>query len=269
MKLSRNRPTGARRRLAIAAACVAAAIGQSPAAFAATLAHWNFNIPLTTNNINNSPAPAIGSGTAAAVGMTGGPNADIVAASGTPISSDAGSPNNAWRVRGLTTNGWSGTVQLLSGAHFNTSTAGASNIMASFEVHATDGSARHGQFQYTVDGTNFTSFGGLIDFNASFDGFKAFSYDLSSVPAANNNPLFGFKLVSAFSPNAFTNANGLQPANTAFQRASATSQVYTGAAGNWRFDLVTISGVPEPSSMALGAVGALGAALARSRRRRA
>ncbi len=266
MKLFQTRLTGAS-RLAIAAACVAAAIGQSSPALAATLAHWNFNVPLVPGNVTNSPAPAIGSGSATPVGMNGGNNnADILAATGNPPSSDSGTPNNAWRIRGGTSNGWSGTVPLLSGARFNTSTAGKSNIQVSLEVHATDGSARHGQFQYTVDGTNFTSLGGLIDFNLSFDGFKAFSYDLSSIPAANNNPLFGFKLVSQFSPNAFTNAAGPQAPNTAFQRASATNQTYTGGAGNWRFDLVTITGVPEPSSMALVAVSSLGLALARSRR---
>ena len=87
-----------------------------------------------------------------------------------------------------TSNGWSGTTQLLSGAQFNVSTAGASNIVASFDVQATDGSPRHGQFQYTVDGANFTSFGSLIDFNASYDGWATFSYDLSVDPGGEQQP---------------------------------------------------------------------------------
>jgi MYXO-CTERM domain-containing protein len=236
-------------------------------AFVTTDAHgvaitqWNFN---GTTGMNNAPAPSVGAGSATPVGMTGGANnADIVAAGGSVPSSDPGLPNNSWRVRGSTSNGWSGATQLLSGAQFNVSTAGTSDIVVGFDLHATDGSPRHGQFQYTVDGTNFTSFGALLDFNATFDGWAPFSFDLSAVPGVSNNPQFGFKLVSAFSPVEFTNANGVQPANTAFQRASATAQVYNGTAGNWRFDMVTVSSVPEPSSLALGALG-----IAALRRRR-
>ena len=83
----------------------------------------------------------------------------------------------------------------------------------------------------------------------------------------NNNPLFGFKLVSAFSPVEFANTNGVQPANTAFQRASGTTQVYNGTAGNWRFDMVTVSSVPEPSTIVVAVMAAVGLAVARSRRR--
>jgi hypothetical protein len=235
-------------------------------ASAATITQWNFNSAIASNN---SPTPSIGVGTATPVGMTGNANnADIVAAGGNVPSSDPGVPNNSWRVRGSNSNGWSGTTQLLSGAQFNVSTVGASNIVAQLDVHATDGSPRHGQFQYTVDGSNFVSYGSLIDFNATFDGWATFSYDLSSIPAVNNNPLFGFKLVSAFSPAEFTNANGVQPANTAFQRASATTQVYNGTAGNWRFDMVTVASVqvPEPATLVVIVLAVMGLGLVRGRR---
>lgn len=264
MKMVRSHAALAARGI-VAGLCLLAA-GVACTAHAAPLTKWDFNVALGPNN---APAPSFGAGSATPVGMNGGNNAaDIVAATGNPVSSDPGVPNNAWRVRGGTSNGWSGTTPLLSGAQFNASTAGAQNIVVSFEVHATDGSARHAQFQYTTDGTNFTSLGDLIDFNLSFDGFKAFSYDLSSIPAVNNNPSFGFKLVSAFSPVEFTNANGVQPANTAFQRASGTTQVYTGAAGNWRFDLVSIDSVPEPSSLGLAGLAITAGGLRRARRRR-
>jgi hypothetical protein len=240
-------------------------MGASADALGATITQWNFN---ATIGANNAPATSFGLGSATPVGMNGGlNNADILAAGGgMRPSSDPGVPNNAWRVRGSQANGWSGTTQLLSGAQFNVSTAGLTSVVASFDVQATDGSPRHGQFQYTVDGTNFTSFGSLIDFNTTFDGWASFSYDLSSIPAVNNNPQFGFKLVSAFSPVEFTNANGVQPANTAFQRASATATVYNGTAGNWRFDMVTVSAVPEPSALIVGALAIAGLAAARFRR---
>jgi hypothetical protein len=254
-------------RRCCALACCFAALGLSADTLGDTIAQWNYN---TATGVNNSPSPSIGAGSATPVGMNGGANnADIVAAGGSAPSSDPGVPNNSWRVRGSNANGWSGTTQLLSGAQFNASTAGLSNIVASFDVQATDGSPRYGQFQYTIDGSNFTSFGSLLDFNTSFDGWATFSYDLSTIAAVNNNPSFGFKLVSAFSPVEFTNANGVQPANTAFQRASATSQVYNGTAGNWRFDMVTISSVPEPSSLVVGTLAVVCVALFRTCRRTA
>jgi hypothetical protein len=250
---------------ALVAAAVLAATG--PTAAAVTITQWNFNLATGTNN---SPAPSTGIGSATPVGMTNNANnADITAATGDPASNDAGLPNNAWRVRGSVSNGWSGTTQLLSGARFNASTAGQSNIGVTMQIHATDGSARHGQLQYTTDGTTFVSFGPLLDFNATFDGFAPFAWNFSSIPGVNNNPDFGVKLVSAFSPVPFTNANGPQAADTAFQRASGTLQVYTGGAGNWRFDLVTVTGgeVPEPASLTAAGAAVLAGILMRRRPR--
>lgn len=228
---------------------------------AAIITQWDFNV---ATGVNNSPAPSFGAGSATPVGMTNNANnADILAASGTPPSPDPAAIDNAWRVRGSVSNGYSGTVSLLSGARFNASTIGFEDISVRFELNATDGSPRYAQFQYTLDGTSFTSFGSLTDFNPGFDGFKSLSYDLSSISGADNNAAFGFKFVTAFSPVAFTNANGEQAANTAFQRANAMNQVYNGTAGNYRFDLVTFEGtaVPEPSMaglLALSGIAALG-----------
>jgi hypothetical protein len=189
-------------------------------------------------------------------------NADILLAGGTPTSSDTASPNHAWRVRGSSSNGWSGTRQLFSGARFNAPTTGYSDISISFDILPTDGSPRHAQMQYTLDGTNFVSFGALLDFNPLNDRWNnGVMFNLASVAGAGDNPNFGFQIVSAFSPVAFTNANGLQAPNTAFQRANAGPQIYTGGAGNYRFDSVTFSGtlIPAPTTAAvLGMVGLVG-----------
>lgn len=257
------------RKLTSLAAIGLVAATLASAAAAATITQWNFNV--NAPGTNNSPVPSTGTGTAVMVGMTNNnPNGDFPSATG---SSDAASPNLGWRVRGNTANGWSGTTSLLSGARFNASTVGYTNVGISMDVFATDGSPRYAQLQVTTDGTNFSSFGPLLDFNASNDNWaNGISYDFSSVANASNNPSFGFKLVSAFSPVEFTDAGGLHPANTAFQRADAEpdGNVYNGTAGNWRFDMVTISGtvVPEPSTMVLIACG-IGMVVAAQRRRNA
>jgi hypothetical protein len=248
-----------------AVSCASLLIAASSASGQGIITQWNFN---TTTGVNNTPAPSIGTGSATPVGMTSNANnADILAAGGTPTSSDTAVPNSAWRVRGSVSNGWSGTQQLLSGARFNAPTTGFFDISISLDIYPTDGSPRHAQMQYTLDGTNFVSFGSLLDFNPLNDRWNnGLAFNLSSIAGANNNPNFGFQIVSAFSPVAFTNANGLQPANTAFQRANAGTQVYTGAAGNYRFDSVTFSGtvIPSPGAAVLLGLGGLMAA----RRRR-
>jgi hypothetical protein len=222
------------------------------------ITQWNFN---STIGVNNAPVPSIGTGTATPVGMTNNANnADILAAGGTPTSSDTAVPNNAWRVRGSVANGWSGTQQLFSGARFNAPTTGFVDILLSLDIFPTDGSPRHAQMQYTLDGTNFVSFGSLLDFNPLNDRWNnGIAFNLSSIAGANDNPNFGFQIVSAFSPVEFTNANGVQPANTAFQRANAGPQVYNGTAGNYRFDSVTFSGtvIPAPGAAALVGLGGL------------
>jgi hypothetical protein len=262
-----------RRRTALALACVFSCSVSLPSV-AATIAQWNFNQAIADNV--NSPAPSIGSGVATIVGMRTGANptperGDILNAGGTPSSSDPGVPNTAWRVRGNNTNGWSGDTQLLSGAQFKASTVGYNNITVSFDLNATDGSPRHAQLMYTTDGTNFSPLGALLDNNPFSDAWHhGITYDFSAIPAANNNANFGFKVVSAFSPVEFTNANGVQPANTAFQRTNAGDQVYNGTAGNYRFDMVTFSGtliVPEPTAGILAGM-ALTIAIAFRRARR-
>jgi len=243
-----------------------AALAVASTAHASTvITQWNFNGPLGGNN---APSPSIGSGSATPIGMNGGlNNADILNASGNPTSSDTSMPNQAWRIRGSQSNGWSGTVSLLSGAKFNVSTANQENIVVSMDINATDGSARYAQFQYTLDGASFTSLGALLDFNLTNDRWaNGFIFDLSSITGAAGNANFGFRVVSAFSPVAFTNANGLQAANTAFQRADAGTNVYTGGAGNYRFDMVTVSGTVIPAPGAAALLGLAGLTVARRRR---
>ncbi|MDZ4821699.1 MAG: PEP-CTERM sorting domain-containing protein [Planctomycetota bacterium] len=253
-------------------ALVTCSLAQSGSA--AVVTQWNFNV--NSPGTNNSPVPSTGIGVASMVGMNSNAhNGDFpTATSGIGSSDPAISPDLSWRVRGSVSNGWSGTTSLLSGAQFTASTAGFSGISVTLDINATDGSPRYAQFMYTTDGTTFTPFGSLFDFNSTNDNWaNGLSRDLSSILAVDNNPNFGFKVVSAFSPVAFSDAGGSYAANAAFQRADADPLVgpYNGTAGNYRLDMVTISAatvVPEPASLALAAIGAASMGLLVYRRKR-
>src|SRR5262249_40171691 len=128
---------------------------------------------------------------------------------------------------------------------------------------------RYAQFEYTLDGSTFTPLGSPTDLRLAGTNItgstypegwvNGLSFDLSSIAGAANDPNFGFKLVTAFSPNAFTDNNGTNHgANTAFQRTDEDpTKAYDATKGNLRVDMVTFSGtaVPEPSSVALAGLG--------------
>lgn len=219
---------------------------------AATVAQWDFNVD---TGDNSNPTTSIGIGTATSVGMNGGADDSDIRTNGSPL--DPGTPNNAWRVRGSVNNGWSTTTELLSGARFTVPTTGFRDIIVSMDVDASNGSASHAQFQYTTNGTDFLSFGGLTQFQNGSNLFDTgLTWDLSSISGVNNNSNFAFQLVSAFHPDFGS-----------FRRVDGTGPV--GTSGNYRFDMVTVSAtaVPEPAGFALLAI-ASAAGVVRNRLRR-
>ncbi|MBU6175564.1 MAG: hypothetical protein KGQ60_17280 [Planctomycetes bacterium] len=163
------------------------------------------------------------------------------------------------------------------GVQFLASTAGFSDIKLAFDHRASGTASRWAQIDYTLNGgTSWTT--GFWNNNGGLsphDNFYSFNVDFSSVTGANNNAGFGIRVVSIFSPLAFDQSSTLADfaANTAYMRANAGA-VYSpntstatgdyGTSGTWRFDNVTITGVPEPSSAVL--LGTLGFALASQRR---
>ena len=143
------------------------------------------------------------------------------------------------------------------------STVGFRNIQVSFDWSPTTQGEGKLQLQYTLNGTTylnvpislFTSFGmgaaatgatnttsantvmgGYLNAGSSTAYMNGITANLTSIAGAANDPNFAIRLV-----NASTGADDTNVAGAALNNTS----------GNWRFDEVTVSGVPEPGTCAL------------------
>lgn len=181
------------------------------------ITQWLFNVDGDLN-------PTTGTGTASLIGgVTEVAQADALRITGFPAQS---------------------TASATAGLKLMLSTVGFQNISLSFDHRSSGTMSRWAEVQYTTNGgttwqTAANNNGGL----SPHDTYYNFTFDLGTITAAANNPLFGLRIVSVFSPNAFDDGLGNNfAANTAYHRARVSGgEVYSGD-GNWRFQNVTITG---------------------------
>jgi len=163
-------------------------------------------------------------------------------------------PTQAWRIRGGGTgsgNGWAAAApQYSQGSQYLVDTTGYEDIVLTYDWSPTTMGVKHQQVQYTTDGSVWTNIGLIVAGPATEGWVNGITVDLSTIPAVDNNALFGVRIVSAYAPDG---PNAGQYVNLAGNPINSTS-------GNWRMDSVVISGtlIPEPGTVGLLAACALG-----------
>jgi hypothetical protein len=233
------------KKLAIVAMCAAA---HSALAQTSIIAQWNFNVPdaASQNPFGGTVVPSIGDGSVRYIGsFAAAPNGDPILPmfrSGDGSTDPAPTADDS--AFDLSPFPNQGTGNLTSGLEIAVSTVGKSNILVSWDQRHSNRASRWAQFQYSVDGTNFTT-AGLTDqpspganglFNSTVgDAWTNRTLDLSSIPGANNNPNFKVRIVAAFAPGTSTYVT--------------TSGASWDPNGRYRFDMITVSSLSTSTNL--------------------
>jgi hypothetical protein len=202
-----------------------------------TIASWDFEPdPFPAVNLTNASFPSAGSFAADNGGI--GQLTAVHASNNTVWSSPSGNGSS----NSLSVNSWT------SGDYFQFqfSTLTLSNIAITWAQTRSSTGPTNFSLRYSTDGTSFTSFTNysvaqVTWSNSVINITSVFTSDLSSITALNDQADVYLRLVSE-------------------QTASSS--------GTGRIDDITITGVPEPSTYALLALGAAGLAVHIVRRRR-
>ncbi len=190
------------------------------------ITQWNFNSATPDNDLSTGTTnPSTGAGTLTVIG---GLTPNFASANASGGSSDPITADNSGL--GLTSFPTQGTANKTAGIQFAAATTGYQDIRITFDLRHSNTGPANLQLQYTTNITATTP--AWTDFQGAAatggDAWFPRNFDLSTVPALNNNPNAGFRIVSAF-------ASGTSYA------ASNSGSNYA-PAGTWRFDMVSVKG---------------------------
>lgn len=221
---------------------------------AAIITLWDFNSqPGDANTGTGTLSPKTGAGTAALLG--GATSTFASGNSGTGSSDPEVTDDAAWN---LSTWAAQGAGSGTRGARFNVSTLGQKDIIVQWDNRHSNSVSKFVQFEYTTDGTNFTSAGvangGVFEATAGDTWFNDRTVDLSAIAGVNNNANFGFRVTTIFAPS-----------TSAY--VSSSGGAY-GTTGTLRFDMVEVAGNPVPEPASIAAIGLGLAAISRRRNKK-
>jgi endonuclease/exonuclease/phosphatase family metal-dependent hydrolase len=199
---------------------------------AEVIALWKFNSQPSDNDFNTGTiTPELGNGSAAVVGLV---SESFTASNG---SSDSIADNSNWRITGWPSQGVGNKA---NGVRFNVSTAGFRRIRVGFDLRNSNTASKYARLQYTTNGADFLDHNVIIMPAETWVNEQFIHF--TNMPGVENNPAFGFRIVTEFQNTATgTGVVGYVTAN-----AGSTY----GTNGTLRFDMVMVSGdpiVPDPN----------------------
>ncbi len=200
------------------------------------IAQWDFNSsPPDGAASTGTLAPCVGGGSASHVGGTTAASSGEFASGDTHLDPAGSADNSGWNTAGYPA---ADADNKTAGVRFDIDTTGFEHISISWSQRNSATATRYLRLQYTLDGIRFNE-ADLITVPAE-NAFTNQTIDLSAIPGAADNPLFGFQLVAEFE----STANGWGAESYVATKPGSTY----GKSGTIRFDMVTVSGVPIPGA---------------------
>jgi hypothetical protein len=189
-----------------------------------TAAFWDFNSPVAdTNGATGTLLPAIGTGEAQVIGTL----------TTYRFQASANSDPNTTDQSALRTTGYPAVDanNKTSGVQFLFSTVGLQRPSVIWEHNNNASASRYWRVQYTTDGHTWTDH--AVRSNI-WGIWVFFSTDFAGVPGVDNNPNFGFRVVSEFESTATgAGVEGYVARDSNFN--------YSGSSGTMWMDMVTIT----------------------------
>ncbi len=222
----------------------------------AQIASWTYE-PLQGTIAN--PTSNIGSGTSAVINFGGGTVTAGTATGMAGTGCGAQSGVTAWALNPFD----GGSANESNGVQFNSTTVGYQNIVFTWDQRWSNTAANTVRLQYTTDGTTWIPFNmtagnttfcsgsinanGCFESNTTGDEYRRTSVNFTAIPAANNNPNFGVRLLASY-----------YQSTSEFRQVSTPSLV-ANPLGTWRFDNVNFTGtlLPGPTASVISGTASI------------